>query len=132
MVGLSVTRGRLPPASSFGFPGTSTNCCARCVSGMPVSPAITLGSHAPEGVAENTMPSASIASTQVVSFAISTSSILHVRHLHLRGMLADFPVDLARQKLHATRARLICLRRSAAYSFESSTSAGMWLNFGSP
>ena len=36
----------------------------------------TDGIQAPEGVAENTMPSLSMASTQVVSFAISASSIL--------------------------------------------------------
>ena len=99
MVGLSVTRGRLPPASSFGFPGISTNCCARSVSGMPVSPAITLGSHAPEGVAENTMPSLSIASTQVVSWAISASSILMCAIGSSARMLPDFPVDLAGKKI---------------------------------
>ena len=33
----------------------------RSVSGMPVSPAITDGSHAPDGVAENMMPSLSMA-----------------------------------------------------------------------
>ena len=75
-VGLSVTRGRLPPASSFGWPGTSRKLCARSVSGMPVSPAITDGIQAPEGVAEKMMPSLSMASTQVVSRAIRASSIL--------------------------------------------------------
>ena len=106
-VGLSVTRGRLPRASSFGLPGTSTKLCARSVSGMPVSPAITLGSHAPEGVAENIMPSLSIASTQVVSCAISTGR---------SGCAPSLPptddVPLCRESLRAEIPATLC-RRSA-------------------
>ncbi len=49
------------------------------VSGMPVSPAITGGIHAPEGVIEIATPSLSMASTQVVSLASSAGSSLVVR-----------------------------------------------------
>src|ERR1700689_2618978 len=69
IMGLSVTRGRLPGAPWFAWPGVTTNESARIESGMPVSPAITDGSHAPLGVAENPLPQWSITSTQVVSFA---------------------------------------------------------------
>src|SRR5664279_5017753 len=70
MVGLNVTRGRLPGASSFGCPGVNTNDCSRDENGMPVSPAITDGSQAPLGVAENMFPFRSITFTQVVSFTM--------------------------------------------------------------
>src|SRR5580704_17575374 len=67
IVGLSVTRGRLPAASVFGCPGTVSNVCRRVPSGMPVSPTITDGSHAPLGVAETTFPWLSTTLTHVVS-----------------------------------------------------------------
>ena len=51
-VGLSVTRGRLPPSSTLGWPGQVTKVCRRLPKAMPVSPAMSAGSHAPLGVAE--------------------------------------------------------------------------------
>ena len=92
---------------------------------MPVSPAITDGSHAPLGVAENTLPMRSTTFTQVVS-----------------RVPADEPppegigsraAECAGPAVPSTRARgSISLRRSAAYSFESSICSGILENFGSP
>ena len=65
--------GRLPGSTTLGWPSIITKLCARCVSGIPVSPAITEGIQAPEGVAENIMPSLSMILTEVVSFDISAS-----------------------------------------------------------
>src|SRR5271156_2741917 len=69
IVGLSVTLGRLPGASWLAWPGVTTKDWRRVDKGMPVSPAITEGSHAPLGVAENAFPLRSITLTQVVSRA---------------------------------------------------------------
>ena len=68
-VGLKVTRGRLPAAMRLACPSVKTKLWPRVLSGMPVSPAITEGSHAPLGVAEKTLPQRSTTFTQVVSLA---------------------------------------------------------------
>src|ERR1051326_1448995 len=67
MVGLKVTRGRLPAARVLGWPGTVNRVCKRVPNGMPVFPTITDGSHAPLGVAEKTSPRLSTTLTHVVS-----------------------------------------------------------------
>ena len=123
-VGLRVTLGRLPPANSFAWPGTSRKLWARCVSGMPVSPAITDGIQAPEGVAEKTTPSLSIASTQVVSRAISASSIFTRRISDCEGCSGGgLPILPGRNSNDAICP--ISLRRSAAYSLDSSRAMGI-------
>ena len=69
IVGVSVVRGRLPPASTFGLAGSRSKTCMRFESGTPVSPATNAPpSSQPElGVALNRLPSLSTTSTQVVS-----------------------------------------------------------------
>jgi hypothetical protein len=66
--GVSVTRGRLPGASTlYGFSeASSTKLCMRCDRPMPVSPAMKAGTQPPLGVAETTQPSASAARIEVV------------------------------------------------------------------
>ena len=54
-----------PPADRRAAPGSSAG--SRMPNGTPVSPAITDGSQAPLGVAENTLPKRSTTFTQVVS-----------------------------------------------------------------
>ena len=97
---------------------------------MPVSPAITEGSQAPEGVAENTMPSLSMASTQVVSLRHQSVVDLGVRDVHLRGMLARLAVDQCPGRKSREACVPISLRRSAAYSFDSSVSGGNLVELG--
>jgi len=58
-VGLNVTRGRFPGSSRLAWSGVSTKDARRIDKGMPVSPAMTEGSHAPLGVAENALPNLS-------------------------------------------------------------------------
>src|SRR5262245_14894119 len=81
-------RGRLPGFNSFGWLGVSRKLCMREEIGMPVSPAMKLGSQAPLGVAENTLPAASITLTQVVSLARSASGISY--ELTLINSAMDF------------------------------------------
>src|SRR5262245_30079955 len=81
-------RGRLPGFNSFGWFGVSRKLCMRDEIGMPVSPAMKLGSHAPLGVAEKTLPAASITLTQVVSFARSASGMSW--ELTLINSVSDF------------------------------------------
>src|SRR5439155_1570837 len=71
-VGVSVVRGRLPPASTFGLSGSRSNTVIRFESGTPVSPAMNAPpSSQPElGVALKRFPSWSTTSTQVVSPAV--------------------------------------------------------------
>jgi hypothetical protein len=68
-VGVSVVRGRLPPASTFGLDGSRLNACIRLLIGTPVAPATNAppSSHPELGVAENRLPSASTACSEVVS-----------------------------------------------------------------
>ena len=72
IVGVSVVRGRLPPASTFGLSGSRSNTVIRFESGTPVSPAMNAppSSHPELGVALNRLPSLSTTSTHVVSPAI--------------------------------------------------------------
>src|SRR6266702_3375123 len=72
-VGVSVMRGRLPGATTFGLFGSVRADCRRWPIKTPVSPATTAGNHAPLGVALNMLPSLSITLTQVVSFAFRIS-----------------------------------------------------------
>src|SRR5688572_25022758 len=67
-VGVRVTRGRLPGATTLnGFSASSTTkLCMRCERPTPVLPAITAGTHPPEGVIDTTQPSLSAALTDVV------------------------------------------------------------------
>ena len=74
---------------------------------MPVSPAISAGSHAPLGVAEKTFPWLSTTSTQVVSFT-STFETLPV------GILMSKPGILPGRDSSDACAGSISLRRSAA------------------
>ena len=69
IVGVSVVRGRFPPASTLGLAGSRSKICIRLDSGTPVSPATNAPPRSqPElGVAEKRFPSASTASTHVVS-----------------------------------------------------------------
>ncbi len=78
-----------------------------------MSPAITEGSQAPEGVAENTTPSLSTASMQVVSLAISSSSIF-VRAISISvGCFPRLPLIKPGKKSIEAMCP-ISLRRSAA------------------
>jgi hypothetical protein len=98
---------------------------------MPVSPAITDGIQAPEGVAVNTIPSLSIASMQVVSLAINTSSIFTRTISEKAGCGGGLaPILPGLNSIDAIGP--ICFLRSAAYAFESSRSIGIFTNFGSP
>src|SRR5687767_9745850 len=67
-VGVRVTRGRLPGATTLnGFSASSTTkLCMRCERPTPVLPAITAGTHPPEGVIDTTQPSLSAVLTEVV------------------------------------------------------------------
>src|SRR5262249_41693855 len=69
IVGLSVVRGRFPPATTLGCPASRTNACMRFPSGTPVSPAMYVppANHADDGEAENRFPFASATSMVVVS-----------------------------------------------------------------
>src|SRR5580704_6522661 len=97
-----------------------TNDSARSENGMPVSPAITDGSHAPLGVAENPLPQWSTTSTHVVSCAFEGPDP------PVAG--ADAPRFPGRLSIDAC-AGSISLRRSVAYDFDSSVSSGILLNF---
>src|SRR5277367_1409221 len=110
-VGLSVTRGRLPGFNSLGWPAVITKDCNRLVKGMPVSPAMTDGSHAPLGVAENALPQRSTTFTQVVSLTGPNAA-------GLLGNGACEPTAPGRCSREACLGS-ISLRRSAAYSLES-------------
>src|SRR6266704_2365467 len=67
-LGVNVTRGRLPGTITLkGLSALSTtNCCARWLTPMPVWPAITAGIQPPDGVTETTQPDVSAASIDVV------------------------------------------------------------------
>src|SRR5258708_17133117 len=125
MVGLSVTRGRFPGASWLGWPGVSTKDCMRLLNGTPVSPAITDGSQAPLGVAENTLPLRSTTLTQVVSCA------------GMRDAVETFSIWSGAPKVPGRCSSDACagsinFARSAAYLFDNRPSSGMCENLGSP
>ena len=67
-LGVSVTRGRLPGATTlYGFSASSsTKLCMRWLIPMPVRPAMTAGIQPPLGVTETTQPSSSAAWMDVV------------------------------------------------------------------
>ena len=79
MLGVSVTRGRLPGSTTLkGLSvSSSTKLCMRWLKPMPVSPATKAGIQPPEGVTDTTQPSASAAWMAVVP-AIKLSSMLSV------------------------------------------------------
>src|ERR1035441_3313228 len=119
MVGLSVTRGRLPAARVLGCPGTVSSVCNLVPNGMPVSPAMTDGSHAPLGVAEKTSPRLSTTLTQVVSLlplvVVDAGIVTGGARMPGRDSIEAFAGSMS-------------LRRSAAYSFDNSISSGILEN----
>src|SRR5207247_9341118 len=92
---------------------------------MPVSPAITDGSHAPLGVAENTLPLRSTTFTQLVS-CTEPCALAEVV-----GMCPGPPILPRRLSIEACRGALGFLR-SAPQLLESSVCSGVCERLGSP
>ena len=89
------------------------------------------GIQPPDGVMEMAIPSLSMASTQVVSFASSASSILWCAVWYSEGCLGGLDMTEPGRKSYEACAP-INLRRSEPYSLDSRRAAGIVLNLGSP